>query len=205
MKTLRITLFLIANVIFISQAGRNVHHLIFAAQPSLLDRFEPETEKARSQKQIQVLLADYKSVSDEIHALEKGKKQSEVNDLRQQHSELYQRQEALHSEITQREEKSREMRDTWIFSGYGLLLIAGGSLAYRRGWIWPGFAIVVTGFCVLEYWASPALFGGGAVAELHQLLLSKTILTFCALIALYAFWICRGEPNQVSAKTEPFA
>lgn len=199
MKTLQITLFLIANVIFISQAGRNIHHLIFAAQPSVLDRFEPEMEKARSEKDIQVLLADYKAVSDEIHALEKGKRQSEVMDIRQEHSDLYESQTALRSEISQREQKSREMRDVWIFSGYGLLLIVAGSFVYRRGVVWPGFAILVTGFSVLEYWASPTFFGGGAVTEFHQLLLSKTVLTVSALVALYAFWLCRGGPNQIGA------
>jgi hypothetical protein len=198
MKTLQITLFVIANVIFISQAGRNVHHLIFATQPSVLDRFNPEMQKARSEKQLNVLLADYQAVSDEISALEKGKKQSEAMDIRQQHAELYQRQRALQSEIMQRETNNREMRDVWIFSGYGLLLIAGGILAYKRGVVWPGFGILVAGFCVLEYWASPTYFGGGAVAEFHQLLLSKTVLTFMALAALYAFWLFRDEPSPAS-------
>jgi hypothetical protein len=196
MKPLQITLFLIANVIFISQAGRNIHHLVFAAQPSVLAKFEPEKEKARSEAQLLVLLADYKAVSEEVQALEKGKKHTEVMDLRQQHSDLYEKKEALRSEISQREEKSREMRDLWIYSGYGLFLIVAGGVLYRRRVFWPGFAILVTGFCVLEYWASPSFFGGGAVAEYHQLLLSKTILTFLALIALYVFWRMRGEPNK---------
>lgn len=196
MKALQITLFLIANVIFFSQAGRNIHHLVFGAQPSVLDKFEPEKEKARSEAQVQVLLADYQAVSEKIRALEKGKKHSEVMDLRQEHSDLYDKKDALRSEISEREEKAREMRDLWIYSGYGLLLIVAGTVLYRRAVVWPGFAILVTGFCVLEYWASPSFFGGGAVAEYHQLLLSKTILTFLALGALYLFWGIRGGPNQ---------
>lgn len=200
MKPLQITLFLIANVIFISQAGRNIHHLVFGAQPSVLDKFEPEREKARSEAQVQVLLADYQAVSEEIRTLEKGKKHSEVEDIQQEHSDLYEKKRALHSEIAEREEKAREMRDLWIYAGYGLLLIIAGSALYRRMIVWPGFAILVTGFCVLEYWASPSFFGG-AVAEYHQLLLSKTILTFLALGALYIFWRIRGEPNNTLEAT----
>jgi hypothetical protein len=75
-------------------------------------------------------------------------------------------------------------------------LILAGTVLYRRAVIWPGFAILVTGFCVLEYWASPSFFGGGAVAEYHQLLFAKTILTFLAVGALYLFWGISRAPNQ---------
>ena len=202
MKALQITLFLIANVIFLSQAGRNVHHLIFGAQPSVLDQFEPEKEKARSETEFQVLLKDYKQVSEEVEALEKGKKHDAVMDIRQEHSDLYEKKNALRSEIAEREEKSREMRDLWLYSGYGLCLIALGSVLYRRGIAWPGFSVLVAGFCILEYWASPSFFGGGAVAEYHQLLLSKTVLTFVALAALYVFWGMRGQPMRVAGQMQ---
>lgn len=195
MKALQITLFLIANVIFLSQAGRNIHHVILGSQPSVLDKFEPEKQKARSEAQLRVLLADYQAVLEEIRALEKGKKSSEVADLRHTHSATYDRKDALRSEISQREDRTREIRDLWIYSGYGLLLIIAGGVLYRRDVVWPGFAILVSGFCILEYWASPSYFEGGANAEYHQLLLGKTILTLLALGALYGFWRLRGDPN----------
>jgi hypothetical protein len=196
MNALQITLFLIANVIFLSQAGRNIHHLVFASQPSVLDKYDEEQEKARSQAQLQVLLAEYQEVLERIRALEKGATHTEVMDLRQQNSDLYDKQSALRSEISEREEKARDIRDLWIFSGYGAFLIVSGAVLYRQIVVWPGFAILVTGFCILEYWASPSLFGNGAVAEYHQLLLSKTVITFLALAALYLFWANRASPYQ---------
>lgn len=201
MKALQITLFLIANVIFLSQAGRNIHHMVFGSQPSVLDKFEPEKQKARSETQLRVLLTDYQAVLEEIRALEKGKKSSEVADLRHARSETYDRKDALRSEISQREDRAREMRDLWIYSGYGLLLIIAGGVLYRRTVVWPGFAILVSGFCILEYWVSPSYFEGGAYAEYHQLLLGKTILTFLALGALYVFWRLRGDPNPTLRTT----
>ena len=188
MKTLQITLFLIANVIFITQSGRHLHQLAFGAETSVLDRFDAEKSKARSEKQVQVLLDDYAATQDEIRSLEKGRKNSEVSDIRQEHSELYEKSDALKSEISDREHKARELRDLWIFSGFGIFLILLGSLIYKRRAMWPGFAVLVTGFCILEYWSSPTYFGGGAYAEFHQLLVSKTILTLSALAALYLFW-----------------
>jgi hypothetical protein len=188
MRTLQITLFLIANVIFLSQAGRNVHHLIFSAEGSVLDQFEPEKQHAKAEPNVQTLLADYKKVSEEIETLEKGKKSEELLDVRQQHSSLYSRKDALRREIAERESKTREIRDLWIYCGYGLFLIALGAYLYRRSQIWSGFSIVVAGFCILEFWASPSFFGDAAVAEFRQLLWSKTILTFIALGLLYALW-----------------
>lgn len=188
MKTLQITLFLIANVIFITQSGRHLHQLVFGAEPSVLDRFDTEKAKARSEKQMQVLVDDYAATLGEIRTLEKGRKNPEVSDIRQVHFELYERSDALKSEISDREHKARELRDLWIFSVFGIMLILLGSFVYKRHAMWPGFAVLVTGFCVLEYWSSPTYFGGGAYAEFHQLLVSKTILTLAALVALYLFW-----------------
>lgn len=188
MKTLQITLFFIANVIFITQSGRHIHQLRYGTESSVLDRFDAEKSKARSEKQMQVLVDDYAATSIEIRALEKGRKNSEATDIRQEHSDLYEKLDALKSEISDREHKAKELRDLWIFSAYGLSLILLGSIVYLRGTIWPGLAVLVTGFCILEYWSSPTYFGGGAYSEFHQLLVSKTILTLSALVALYLFW-----------------
>jgi hypothetical protein len=195
MKSLQITLFLIANVIFITQAGRDIHLLWFGAESSVLDSFSPEKEKARAEKQVSALLAEYRSVDEEVRALEKGKKSSEVSDSRQEHRGIYERKEAIASEINEREKRVRELRDLWIFSGFAAVLIVAGMALYRSSAVWPGFSILVTGFCILEYWSSPTLFGG-AVAEFHSLLVSKTILTVSALTLLYIFWYIKKEPNE---------
>ena len=188
MKTLQITLFLIANVIFISQSARHVHQLMFGVETSILDKFDPETEKVRSEKDFQVLITDYKVVLEEIRSVEKGKKSSEVADVRQQHEDLYTQKSALRSEISEREQKSKNLRDLWIFSGFGFLLIFTGAIFYRWLSIWPGFSFLVTGFCILEYWTSPTFFGGGASAEFHQLLIGKTLLTLAAFSSLHVLW-----------------
>ena len=54
----------------------------FGAEPSVLDSFSPEKEKARAEKQFSALLEDYRTVDEELRGLEKGKKSAEVSDIR---------------------------------------------------------------------------------------------------------------------------
>src|SRR5450759_3630668 len=83
MKPLQITLFIIANIIFITQSGRDVHQLIWGSEPSILDQFDPEKTKARSEKNTAVLVNEYGNVNAQILGIEKGKKWKEVQDVRQ--------------------------------------------------------------------------------------------------------------------------
>jgi hypothetical protein len=46
MKPLQIVLFVIGNIIFLSQLGRHTHQLALGAKPSVLDKFEVERTKA---------------------------------------------------------------------------------------------------------------------------------------------------------------
>ena len=195
MKPLLITLFIIANVIFITQSGRDVHQLIWGSEPSILDQFDPETTKARSEKKTEVLVDEYRSVNDQIRALEKSKGMKEMQDIRQEHDDLYQKKNALRSEISERETKQREFRDVWMFTAFGAALIILGTMLYRSRAVWPGLSIVIAGFTVFEYWACPSFFSG-AGAEFHALLVSKTVLTIIALFALYVVWrVMRKDAN----------
>jgi hypothetical protein len=133
------------------------------------------------------LLSDGKKANEEILALEKGKGWKEAQDILQEHQDLYQKRDALRSEISERETKAREFRDVWIFTAFGAALIILGTVLYRSRAVWPGLSIIIAGFTIFEYWASPSFFSG-ASSEFHAVLVSKTVLTLVALIALYAVW-----------------
>jgi hypothetical protein len=197
MKALQITLFIIANVIFITQGGRDIHELIWGSEPSILDQFQPAVAKARAEKSMETLVNEYRSVNDQIQGLEKGKSLQEVQDIRQEHEELYQKKEALNSEISERETKQREFRDVWIYTIYGAVLIVFGTVLYGFRAEWPGLSIVIAGFAIFEYWASPSFFAGAGI-EYHALLLSKTVLTIIALAALYGVWRIIGKGSAIS-------
>jgi hypothetical protein len=193
MKPLQIALFVILNVIFITQSGRDIHQLIWGAEASILDQFEPETTKARSEKNIESLVDEYRKVFEHTHALEDGKRSKEVADIRQKQTELYATKAALHAEITERETKKKEFRDLWIFTSFGAVLVVVGGILYRSRIVWPGLSVLVAGFVIFEYWASPAFFSG-ADDEFRALLVSKTLLTIVALVALYVLW--RGRETE---------
>src|SRR6187402_2694379 len=109
MNTLQKTLFLIATVLLVSQSARNIHHLIYGMEPSVMDQFQvgEETKAARAEPKMETLLADYKKPSEEVKALEKGKTYDEIRQIQSQHEDLYKKYHALSSEITQRESQSR--------------------------------------------------------------------------------------------------
>ena len=106
-------------------------------------------------------------------------------EVKAEHKELYERLYELQSELSERQNKSRELRDTWAYSTYGILLILVGFISHKSSYRWAGAALSIAGFVVLEYWASPPIFGG-AVVEFQSLLWSKTALTIIALGLLYA-------------------
>lgn len=196
MKGLQITLFILGNVLFLGQLGRDVHHLIWGNEPSIFDQFEPARTNARAEQNLNVLLEEYRKANREVEALEKGKTDAEIQQLRRDHEELYEIRGETHSEIVEREETSHELRDLWVYSGYGLFLITLGTLAYRRQ-PWAGMALAIAGFTILEYWASPPIFGG-AFNEFRALLWSKTALTALAVLLLYgiAYVIDRREVKK---------
>ena len=164
-----------------------------------MDQFDPEKTKARSEEKTEVLVDEYRSATDQIRAMEKGKGWKEVQDIRQGHEDLYQKRDALRLEISERETKRRELRDVWLFTAFGGFLIILGTILYRLRVVWPGLSIVIAGFTIFEYWASPSYFSG-AGAEFHALLISKTVLTFIALVALYVVArLIRISPNETKA------
>lgn len=196
MKALQITLFIIANVIFIFQAGHDVHQLFWGSEGSVLDKFSPETIEVESEKDTNVLVDEYRRIDEEIIAMEKGDR--EYGD--RVYDKLGRKKNILQKEIQERERKKREFRDVWIFTAYGAALIILGTLLYRRRAVWPGLSLVIAGFTIFEYWASPAYsYYGSASSEFHALLVSKTLLTFIALVALYTVWrlmhVASDEPK----------
>jgi hypothetical protein len=195
MKPLQITLFLIANVIFLTQAGRHVHQFIFGTRPSAMDEFALEQNNARGERSFEALVAEYRLVNGEILAGQKGKNRSESADFRALHQELFEKRDAIRNEINERERRLRELRDLWLFSGFAIALILVGTVLYRRGIAWPGFSILVTGFGILEYWSSPTFFGG-ASEEFHALLTGKIVLTLASLALLYGFWRMRDQTGD---------
>ncbi|TDU69406.1 hypothetical protein EI77_03059 [Prosthecobacter fusiformis] len=185
MRAFAVTLFIIGNLIFLTQLGKDVHQLIWGMETSMFDEFEPEKISARAETNTAALLEEFRKADAEIKVLERSKTSDETYQVRKENESLYNTRNEARVELLARESKSAELRDLWVFSGYGIFLIAVGGILSRKAVTWPGLAVLVSGFSILEYWASPPFFEG-AGTEFRTLLWNKTFLTFFALFALYA-------------------
>ncbi len=83
---------------------------------------------------------------------------------------------------------SEKLRDTWVFSIAGLVLIMLGVLLYTRGARWLGMAVVIPGLLELTWWSAPTFSLGGAQLEYQTLLLNKIVLTIIALVIVIGLW-----------------
>ena len=126
MKGLQITLFIIGNVLFFGQLGIDLHRLVWGVETSIFDEFEPIQSEVRSELGSEVLLADYRKMRTETEALEKSKSEAELEQIKKEHKDLYSRLDETRHELSEREDRGRELRDTWVYSGYGILLILIG-------------------------------------------------------------------------------
>jgi uncharacterized membrane protein len=191
MKGLQITLLILFSCVLSTQAIRHVHVYTIGYEESMLapvETFYNVTEEVRMEESTDELLAEYETIKKELEQLREADPAADQFTFRQENAELLARSEALASELRQREQIEREIRDIWIFSGAGMMLIVFGCVLYYRGSVWPGMALVTPGFLELTWWSAPSFTMGGAVSEYDTLLLNKIVWTIVAFVLLYTLW-----------------
>lgn len=192
MKGLQITFLIIFGCVLSTQAIRHVHVYTIGYEESILasaEAFYEMTEEVRMEESTDELLAEYETSQEKIKQIREADPSKELFAVRQENAELFARNDALASELREREALSREIRDTWIFSIAGLVLIAVGSLLYSRGHAWPGVSLILPGFLELMWWSAPSFTLGGAIREYDVLLVNKIVLTIVAFVLLYTLWL----------------
>ena len=191
MKALQITFLLIFGCLFSTQAIRHVHVYTVGIEESIVEfgtTFYEVQEQVRTERSTEELLAEYESTSARIEELRKSEPTKDQLSMRQENMELFTRHEALASELMQRQKLTREIRDLWIFSVAGLILIGVGSFFYIRGIEWVGMSLILPGLLELSWWSAPSFSLGGAVREYDILLMNKIILTLISFVLLYTLW-----------------
>jgi len=194
MKRLITTLFILVSLVLTTQVVRHVHLLAFGSKVSVLEQFEPKSDEdteIKKEVSTEILLKEYGELKPRANALVKGSDWSAQQEARQQDPDLFARCDLLEREIMQREARMDDLRDLWLFSGAGMLLIVAGILLVRRGGAWVSLSFIVAGFCELLWWSKPDFFGGGAFREYGFLLQSKLIISLVALASLYGLWSLR--------------
>ena len=198
MKALQVTFLLILGCLFSTQAIRHVHVYTIGFEESIVDPAAAFYEESTDE-----LLAEYESTSEQIEELRKSGAAEDQFSLRQGNMELFARHDALASELRQRENVTREIRDLWIFSIAGVVLIGIGSILYTRGFEWTGMSLILPGFLELSWWSAPSFTLGGAVREYDVLLMNKIILTIVAFVLLYSLWFFAQRRRQRAQGANP--
>ena len=191
MQGFQITFFIIFTCIFSTQAIRHVHNYAFGYDEPVIASVEQNygmQQAIRQEGSVEELLAEYEDIQKQIRELSDANPAMAIYARQQAHPELYARSNALRKELTQRQNMSLELRDIWIYSGAGYILIALGSVLYLRGHNWVGMSLVLPGFTELAWWSAPSFTIGGAVQEYELLLTNKIILTMIAIALIYTVW-----------------
>ncbi len=191
MKALQVTFLVIFGCLFSTQAIRHIHVYTIGFEESIVDpgtAFYDVQEQVRMEESTEELLAEYESTRASVEEVRKSDPSRDQFSMRQENIELFTRHDALASELRQRENVTREIRDLWIFSVAGLALIGVGSVLYTRGIEWVGMSLILPGFLELSWWSAPSFTLGGAVREYDILLMNKIILTVVSIVLLYTLW-----------------
>lgn len=192
MKGFQTTLFVILISILCVQAVRHLHLYIFGYEEPIVAPFE---EYFGLEREIQLegstddLLSEYEETQAEINALLDADPASEYFEVQRENEELFARNSALSNELLSRQRRETELRDMWLFSVAGFVLIAFGSILYARGLTWIGMSIVAPGLVELVWWSAPSFTFGGAIQEYELLLINKILLTAIAIAVTVVLWI----------------
>lgn len=197
MKGLQKTLFIILVSVLCLQGIRHVHNYVYRYDqsdvPEAVQLFQTPEETVDLDTPTAKLMAEYEALRKELQALNEqyrvaGRSEDERFELRQENAELYSRQDMLSSELHQREMMSENLRDTWVFSVAGMVLVMLGVFLYARGARWLGAGLVIPGLLELMWWSAPTFSMGGAQLEYQALLLNKIVLTLIALVIVIGLW-----------------
>ena len=167
------------------------------------EAFYEMKEKVRLEASTDELLAEYETTKEKIARLHESAPTKDLFTVRQENAELFARSGALASELRERQTIKKEIRDIWIFSVAGLVLIGAGCLYYVRGYEWTGMSLILPGFLELLWWSAPSFTLGGAVREYDLLLINKIVLTIISFALMYTLWSIaqRKRAKQSSASS----
>jgi hypothetical protein len=199
MKAFQTTLLILFAAVLSTQAIRHVHLYVIGYEEPLAASapgFVELKKRVRMEESTDELMAEYEDTRRQIEQLTNEDPSRQAYALSQEHPELYGRYSALATELNERQRINSEIRDLWIFSIAGLILLGLGARLYATGHEWVGMSLIVPGFLELMWWSSPSFTMGGAVQEFDVLLLNKIVLTLVAIALLYLLWTAARRSDK---------
>jgi hypothetical protein len=198
MRGLKVTLFILALVVFGTQTFRHVYVKWIEPRGSVLDDFREKVEdEIAASEDLDDLLAQYKVAHGRLKEYESGHPEIEVRERSAQ--QLYTEEQQLQSAIMRVEQQEKSIFDLWFYWLCGLLSIGLGVLAYRRLNRWLGMVGIITGFTEMATWTSPLWRTWGPQGEFERLLTLKLVLSLVSMALLIGLWLCSDKESGSGA------
>lgn len=197
MRSLRITLFVIALVTLGSQAFRHAYVRWLQPRGSVLDKYQTRVgqqteDQIASAKSLDELVTLFDAAHKKVLEYEKTNppKAGEENLGRYRRDiEPYASENKLRDAIEDWESESKDTRELWIFWLAGLAALAIGSVAAFKSDRWIGMAFVILGFAEMVWATSPiSEWAGGRSHQFDRLLVHKFSLCLLSLALLLVAW-----------------
>jgi len=189
MRNLVTALLVIFTVLLTTQFIGHLYERIFYNQESILDKdntrtSEPLAERGLSLKELSMIYADAEK---RVRVFESGKSKKELA-IYSNSDEPYNKKIKIKEIIISRESDYRMIREIVFFWIAGLLLIAGGSLAYIKFEPWVGAPVVISGFTGMIWKTGPLFFMQSGIPGSSIILNVKLICTAITLAVVILYW-----------------
>ena len=201
MKALKITVFILALLVLATQVARHVYVRYLEPRTSVLDKFEETETKKVIQRAttLSELVEEYDPARKRVDQLDKemqielSKKNSDdyymfEEKWKEDYKQEYQQEEELKSAIQDWEEKSKEIRELYVFWAFGLFFFAIGIFMLKKGFNWIGMAFIIPGIVEMIWWTSPSFRFAGSPLEFDRLLNNKLGFTIVTLVVFITVW-----------------
>ena len=172
-----------------TQTVRHAYVRIFYDRPSVLDKYEDETDlEIRSTVSLESLLKQYDKVYNDVIEFEKGKTEEELNSINIYGNEHYVSKSKYKDAIVDWEAKEEMIHEVIVFWIIGFLLISIGSYLYFKKSKWIGLSIIIPGIIQMIWWSSPSMSVSGAHVEFLKFLNAKLIFSLITFFILIVMW-----------------
>jgi hypothetical protein len=202
MKALRITLFVIAFVLLVSQTFRHAYVRWLEPRASVLDKYDTETQKGITKaKSLDDLLRLYDDAFAKLRAEEeKTKAERAQNPNRERDNygdtDAARNERQLKEAIKDWEDKGRQIHEVWHFWTAGFAALLLGFFVMAKVERWSGMSLFILAFAEMIWATCPSWRGlGSSPPEFDRLLLHKFSLSIIGIVLLLASskWIRRFE------------
>jgi len=190
MRKLITTLFILGMLAVTTQTIRHAYVRIFYDRPSVLDKYDDETDlEIKSTVSLESLLKQYAKAYNDVTEFEKDKSEEDLKKINKYGDEPYASKSKYLAAIVDWESKEKMIHEVIVFWIIGFFLISTGSFLYFKKSKWIGLSIIIPGIIQMIWWSSPSMSTSGAHVEFLKFLNIKLLFSLVTFFILIVMWL----------------